>query len=1131
MKSSNSWACHFCIQIRPLSQQPRRIIKLTSIFLFLTTFQLYAHAFSQRVTFKGKDVPLQTVFASLEKQTGLSFFFNYDLIKETKPVTLNVKDATLEDALNEALKDQMLDFYQQGKTIFIVRKQMEKVLLESFSPRDGGEQLTSIKGRVTNEQGESLVAATVTVKNGKKATLTDERGAFELKGVPVGAVLQITFLGYQSKEIKITQEGNFAIQLVLANNKLDEAQVIAYGHTSQRLSTGNITMVKGEDIKKQPVSNPLLALEGRVPGLFITQSTGMPGTGVIVRIQGQNSIGNGNDPLYVIDGVPYVSQLLSTTLGTQLGNSGASTGDLNGNPMNFINPDDIENIEVLKDADATAIYGSRAANGAILITTKKGKTGSTKVELNLQNGWGGVTRKLSLLNTQQYLQMRHEALRNDGVAGPGVIDFDINGTWDTTRYTDWQKVLIGGTSQYANVSASVSGGNLNMQYIIGGTYHRETPVFPGSYSDVRGNVHFALTSVSTNQRLKMQLTGSYLYDNNQLPALDLTDQALSLPPDAPPIFNSDGTLNWQPLPPGSILPGYNTWTNPFATIYYNPYRNRTYNLVSNAVLRYQILPGLEVRTNLGYTDLQANEIYLNEFLQSPPATQISRGTNARAATYSNNTIRSWIIEPQAEYKHVAGYSAWEAMIGGTLLQNDANGQRIAGIGYNSDALLQDLQSAAIVLLQGSSFSQYKYSALFARLKYIWREKYIVDLVARRDGSSRFGPASQFHNFASVGAAWIFGQERIIKDNFSVLSFGKLRGSYGTTGNDQIGDYRFMNLYTSQSFAAPYQGVSGLDVRNLPNPYLQWEETRKLQAAIELGFWQNRILFTANYVRNRSSNQLLFVNLPQITGFPGIAENWPTIVQNTAGEFTLNISIFKRKNFSWECNANFTLPKNKLLSYKNQTEAGLVAIGRPLGFAQLYHSLGVDPSTGEYSFSDSHGGATSTPDPLTDRTKILNVAFPTYYGGIENSIRFKGVQLDFLFQFVKRLASNYSFGAQVPGTFEKNQPAFILNRWQKPGDMTSTQRFSANRDLVTSWLNEATSDAAISDASYVRLKNLSLSYQIPDRLLRRIRFQGMHLYVQGQNLLTITKFKGLDPETGNSVLPPLRVLTVGMGLEL
>ncbi|HEY4287991.1 MAG TPA: SusC/RagA family TonB-linked outer membrane protein [Puia sp.] len=1098
-------------------------MKLTALLLVVACVHVSAHSYSQTVSFSGNNVPLNTVFSSIEKQTGLSFFFNYALIKDTKPVTLNVQDVPFEEALNLILQGEGLDFYRTGKTIFIVKRQIGAEEPASNSESASAEQV-NIRGRVTNNLGESLVAATVFVKDGKKATLTNERGEFELKNVAIGTILEISYLGYQRKVIEVEKGESIMIQLFPSNNQLDEIHVIAYGQTTQRLSTANITMVKGKDIEMQPVNNPLLALEGRVPGLFITQSNGLPGAGVKVRIQGQNSMVNGTDPLYVIDGVPYTSHLLTTTYLGPLGTSQSGPGSGIGNPMSFINPSDIESIEVLKDADATAIYGSRAANGAILITTKKGKIGKSKTTFNLQNGWGAAIHRLPLMNTQQYLEMRHEALNNDGITGPGTYDYDINGAWDTTRNTDWQKILIGGTAQYTNVNGSVSGGNANTQYLIGGTYYRESTVFPGDFSDVKGSLHFNLNTVSNNQKLKVQLTGSYLIDNNRLPISDLTGQAITLAPDAPALYKPDGTLNWQLDPTGA-----STWTNPLSFLY-REYQNKTYNLIGNGNLSYAILPGLEIKTNLGYTSLRTNEFSGTSLLSLDPLTQALLGTRGRSAAFSYSTIDSWIFEPQVDYKMLLGSGKAEFLVGSTLHQINSNGFSISGTGYNSDALLADIRSAATVNTAGNSvYSTYKYNALFSRINYSFKDKYILNLSARRDGSSRFGPANQFHDFYSIGAGWIFSEENAIKDKLTFISFGKLRGSYGTTGNDQIGDYQFMNLYNSVVVGVPYQSTTGLSVTSLPNPYLQWEETKKLQGGVELGFLKNRIFLIANYAKNRSSNQLLALALPYITGFSTVATNLPAKIENSEVELALNTTNFQNTDFTWTSSINLTVPRNKLLAYYGVLPSYL-SIGQPIAINKVFNFKGVDPSTGVFQFADSHGGLTSTPDPVNDATKVINTGFPKYYGGFQNTIRYKIFQLDVLFQFVKQIGGNYFLGQLLPGGLV-NQPTYVLNRWRKPGDITTTERYNSDFSLFPQFLNALNSDIAFSDASYIRLKNVSFSIDAPSKWLHSMHFQTLKLYMRAQNLLTLTKFKGADPETGSGGLPPLRVLTIGLQTEL
>lgn len=1114
-----------------ISRQLRRIMRLTTLLLTVVCLNVSAKGNAQTVSFNGKNVPLTAVFSSLEQQTGLSFFFNYALLKDAKPVSLDVRNGTLEEVLNIALKGQGLDFYRIGKTVFIVKqKATEPGKAETAPPLA---RQIDVKGRVLNQQGEPLVSATVVVKNGKRAVMTDQKGEFELKNVPVGAVLEISYLGYTQKEVGVEENGMINVQLNLANNQLDAASVIAYGQTTQRLSTGNIASVNSADIEKHPVSNPLLAIEGQVPGLYITQSTGIPGSGVTVRIQGQNSIRNGNDPLYVVDGVPYPSQMLSTTLGGPLGASGGNTL---GNPMSYINPSDIESISVLKDADATAIYGSRAANGAILITTRKGQAGATRVGLNIQQGWGQVTRMLPVLNTPQYLQMRHEALANDGlnpypsiVTTPSDANYDIDGAWDTTRNTNWEKALIGGTANYTNFNGTISGGTANTQFLIGGTYRRQTTVFPGNFADQQGALHFNLNNTSVNQRFKVQMNASFLADDNQLPNADLSAAAQNTPPDAPPLYKADGSINWQ------LLPGTNanTYNNPIA-VYQVTYKNLSYNLISHIDLSYRILSGLEIKAGLGYNNLRTNETMQWPLTYWAPSLAQALGSYGRYATYTNNLIESWIAEPQIDYKRFIGNGKFEALVGSTIQEENSNGSQIQGTGYNSDALLSDVNSAGSLYPLSSTQAKYIYGAVFGRINYNWRDKYILDLNARRDGSSRFGPANEYHNFGSLGVAWIFTQEQFFKDLLPSLSFGKLRGSYGYTGSDQIGDYKFLNLYTSISTPVSYQSTSGLAPTGLPNPYLQWESTKKAQGGIELGFLRDRILLTADYANNTSSNELLPVTVPIITGFTAINENLPAKVRNVEGEFTLKTVNVKTRDFSWNSIINYTILRNKLLAYYGTLPSTLV-IGQPIGIVQVFNSVGVNPATGAYWFKNSHGTYTSTPSSTTDRTQIVDPAFPKFYGGFENQLQYKQFQLDISMQFVDKIGLNEFFGENVlPGTNASNQPTYVLGRWQKPGDLAAIERYNSNGSLNVQFSDEKLSTAAYTNASFIRMRNLSLSWMAPKEVLQKIHFQSLRIYVQGENLLTITSFKGSDPETGsggNNVTPPLRMLTTGLQIGL
>ncbi|MFY0254156.1 SusC/RagA family TonB-linked outer membrane protein [Chitinophaga sp. 30R24] len=1043
-------------------------------------------------------------------------------LDEGKRITVQFSETALNEVMAFLLSDKRdLTFELHKKSIHIYNTDYSSK--NAYIKKTVDSVPTNIiTGRVTDISGNSIPGATVRIKGTNIGTTTDPDGKFRIPYLSKGEIVTISSIGFSSKDVPVNDK-NIITQLNPFINTLDETVVIAYGTTTKRMNTSNTSTLKGSEFETQPISNPLLALQGRVPGIYIQPSTGVPGAGISVRIQGQNSIQSGNDPLYVIDGTPYISQLLSGTSPSILGQSGP--GMPLGNPLNYINPQDIESIDVLKDADATAIYGSRAANGAILITTKKGKAGSTRANININTGWGKVPKKLHLLNTQQYLSMRHEAISNDN-ASISPTDYDVNGTWDTTRNTNWQKELLGGTARVTKINAGVSGGDQYTTYLINGGYSKQTNVFPGDYDDKTGSLHFNISNTSLNKKFSIQLSGDYLKDINKLPQVDLTNTALLLSPDAPPLYNADGSLNW------AQVNGISTWTNPLAQQLYNRYTGKTDNLISAMNISYQIIPGLKISSNLGYTRTEMNETIISLLDQYNPE---SRPYNTRASTFGSSTISSWDIEPQISYQHSLSKGIFEVLIGSTIQQRNSNMSSINASGFNSDVVMEDIKSAANITVASTESDIYKYNALFGRINYNWQDKYIINLTARRDGSSRFGSEKQFHNFGAVGIGWIFTNEDFIKNKQSVLSFGKLKASYGTTGNDQILDYRFLNLYTAiPNPGVPYQGIIGLQPTGIPNPYLAWEETRKLNLGIELGFLRDKVIFTANYNHNRSSNQLLAYVLPIFAGYPSITENFPAVVQNTGLELSVNSTNINKRNFTWSTNANLTIPKNKLISFPGLATSSYATgyvVGQPISIQKVFHSLGVDSATGAYLFTTAKGIPTLNPDYSQDRTTILNSA-PTFYGGITNNFRYKNIELSFLFSFGKQKGIDYSLG-YFPGIFNTNQPTSVLTRWQHPGDQTNIQRFNSNYSLFQSFLNaDLYSDANWADASYIRLETATLSWHFPETWCKKIHIQNCRLYVNGQNLFTISNYLGLDAKTQSIYnLPLLRVLSIGLMASL
>jgi TonB-dependent starch-binding outer membrane protein SusC len=1109
------------------------VMNLTVFFLTAAILNVSAKGVSQNVTFSGKNVSLEKVFTAVEQQTGLLVLYSKAKFVDTRPVTVEAKNMALLQFLDVILKGQSLKYVIESKTIIvspsiITTTPLSSVFTDNFLPP------ITVRGRIINENGDPVIAS-ITIKGTTRGITSNADGSFEITGVDDKATLIISAANIETREIKLNGSGDLAtVNVKIKNSPLDEVQIIAYGNTSKRLTTGNIGSVKADVISRQPVGNPLLALTGRIPGLTITQSTGLPGSAVTVRVQGQNSIAKGNNPFYVVDGVPYIGQqlrTLSTVLGVVQGGDPESAISA-GSPFTYLNPADIESIEVLKDGDATAIYGSKAANGAILITTKKGKSGRTNVDVTVQNGIGQVGHFMDLMNTQQYLQMRREAYFNDGLSYPSATtpklsnNYDIT-VWDTTRNTNWQKELIGGTAHYTDMQGAISGGTTYTSFRINGGYHKETTVFGNQYGDTKGSFGLNINHSTPNNKLKIQSSVNFLNDNNNLVRSDLTRYIL-IAPNAPVLRNSVGGINWQRI----LLPGAvdstSTFDNPLAALE-GKSSIKSNNFIGSTNISYTLFKGFTVRSNFGYTFLESQEINTIPFSGIKPELRPGRD---RTTQYGQSKISSWIFEPQLTYQTTISKGIFEALLGTTFQKRSSQLQQLSADGFSSDALM-DSYVFASTLSTGIANAQsvYKYNAAFARLNYNWQNRYIINLTGRRDGSSRFGSEKRFHNFGAVGGAWIISNEEFVKNNAGWLGFAKLKASYGTTGNDQINDYAYLNIYEGGSYPVNYQGVTILSPNGFNNPYLQWELTKKLSLGFDLGFLKDRLLLSANYYRNRSSNQLLNYNLPSLTGSTFVPLNFPATVENSGLELGLNTVNIKSGSFSWGTDINLTIARNKLVSFPNIASSSYnnsLVVGQPLGITKLYKAAGVNPQTGLYQFVAANGNVVASPNSSTDRTYIQS-SMPTFFGGIGNSLSFKEWRLDFFLEFKKQNQRTTDLGlAFYNGLFNYNAPVTALDRWKNPGDNASVQKYSALRNFINYYL----SDAFYGDASYLRLKNVSLSWTLPSEWSKNIHLQGAKVFIQGQNLLTITKFNGFDPENFSvSSLPPLRVITAGIQVTL
>ncbi|WP_165835265.1 SusC/RagA family TonB-linked outer membrane protein [Chryseobacterium viscerum] len=1091
-------------QIKPLKKIP--ISFHLMVLLLFTCLVAAAKVNAQNINIEAKAVPIYKIFKQIEKQSGYSFWYTGDVLKRSSPVTISLRNASLPLALEQIFKKQPFTFELVGETIVI----KEKLPVKENSGEKEKQKKQTINGTVTDENGKPLSGATIRVKGTDKTTTANKEGKFSLTDIEENAVLVVSYIGYTTQEVSLQNAER--IFLAKSESKLDEVQVIAYGTTTKRLNTGSVGSISGADIAKQPVSNPLAALSGRIPGLVVTQSTGVPGSSFNIQIRGRNSIAQGSQPLILIDGIPFapgnegISSLPSALTN---GSTGTSLS-----PFNSINPSDIESMEILKDADATAIYGSRGANGVLLITTRKGKSGKTQVNVNINQGFTEAGRTMDLMDLRQYLSMRKEAFANSN-STPTISNAPDLMAWDQNRYTDYRTELIGGTGKLTNAQLSISGGSSEIQYLIGGSFYRETSVFPNAMPNTRGSVNMNLNHASKDNRFSLNFSGSFTAGENKTAGTDLTYYTF-LSPNTPGFFTPDGKLKW--------TENGAQYENPYRYLF-EGYNAKTNNLVSSVNTSYRIIDGLTLKLAMGYNRLNGKETKLMPMSSlSPDQTQIS------SSQFALSEYSSWNIEPQVQYVRTLGRGKLDVLGGATFHQKNSLGNYISVSGFTTDALMESIAAASTINTASNAKSEYKYNAVFARINYNIDNRYIVNLTARRDGSSRFGPGKQFANFGAVGLAWIFTEEKWFQDQFPLLSFGKLRASYGITGNDQIGDYQFLDSW--QPGSQTYQGTGTLRPSALANPNYTWEENKKLEAAVDLGFLKDRLLFSANYYRNRSSNQLVAYRLPYLTGFASIIRNFPAVVQNEGWEFSLSADVVKSGIFSWTISANATLPKNTLLKFpgiETSTYASLYKVGRSLGSLYNYHYEGIDPVTGLYRLTDVDGSGSYNAGDLM----INGTLDPKIYGGLNNTVRYKGIELSVFFDYRKQTGKNFLYSiynlARIPGMM-MNQPSVLTDRRQNTNTTAQYEKYTAVAG--TNVANVAYSDRVYSDASFVRLRNLSLSYSLPKAVSSKLSLSSARVYLQGQNLFTWSAMNGLDPETQNLYsLPPLKVYTIGLQLNL
>lgn len=1078
-------------------------MKLLLSLFFATLLQINAGlegTRSQKITLDLKSATVLDVIREIETTTEYRFLYRKDQLDTSRKMDIRAKNEKLEQVLQKV-------FGNSGMTYKIEQKQIVLTPNNDIPSGPGAhttnpvQEQHAVTGIVSDALGPIPGVAIYFKSDTSRGDVTDINGKYRLFATPTDTLV-FSYIGYKSVERVVRNQNHISVELKEAVTELNEVVLNAgYYTTTEKERTGNIAKITAKEIELQPLISPLQALQGRIAGMEVIPGRGdLPGAAPTIRIRGQNSLrAEGNYPLFIIDGMPIDA--------TPLESNGALT-NIGIDPLSTLNLSNIESIEVLKDADATAIYGSRGANGVILITTKQGMARKTAFQARLYSGVSTVYNRLDLLNTQQYLQIRKKVFENDGTEPTLRNAYDLL-LWDQNRYTDWQEEFFGGSAWTTDVNISASGGNANTQFQLNGGYQEQGSVLPGDSKYQKATASLTLNHQSKNQRLSLGLKLNYGKDKNTILGIRSTgNQLFSLAPNAPPVFNQDGSLHWEEWDA--------TGRNNPVEGYYNSSKTESDNLISNFSLSYLLVKGLTIRTNLGY-----NQLYSNDLLKIPKKSYNPSSWDFRdhQSTHLQQHRKSWSIEPQLNYSTKLNKFRMDALIGTTFQQNQNNRTGVTGTGYVSEALIGNL-AAAETLTQGiNQTTDYRYHAIFGRLGLNWNQKYYLNLTGRRDGSSRFGPGKQWANFGAIGAAWIFSNEKWVREHIRFLSFGKLRGSYGTTGSDQIGDYGYLDAY--EATVAP----GGLYPTNLANPDYSWEVNKKLETGLQLGFLQDRINLGVSWYRNRSSNQLVGYPLPGTTGFNVVQANLPATVQNTGWELEFSSFNLRNDNFTWQTTFNLSIPQNRLISYPGLEEsayANSYRIGHPLNINLLFQYDGLDPETGFYQFIDINGDGRLD---YEDRV-IIKDRSRKFFGGINNTVNYRNFSLQFLWQFVKQEGMLTLFNAGSTG----NQREVVVLALEENSPF---QTISRSLDAIQAYTYAQNSSLSYTDASFIRLKTLSLSYALPLELIGSMGIDACKIFVNGQNLITFSGYDGMDPEMNNSTgiqFGNLRTITAGLQLN-
>ncbi len=1129
----------------PLSISSRKLfIPLTFVFFFTITSNVYG----QKISLDVKNKTVQQVFKEIENKSSYSFIYAKVQVEKIKPIDLKVENLDIAEVLDALFKNTTLGYTISGKNIII----KEKTTTNNNSEPPGKPFL--VTGLVTDEKGKPLEGASVLLIATVKGTQTDKDGRFSISVPAKGGILFFSFVAFEQTQTKVSRATELVIKLNPKSDvKPEEVVVIGYGTVKKSDLTGSVSKIKTEGSEERPVSSVEQLIQGRVSGVEVQSANGGPGAGFSFLIRGGNSTSN-NQPLYVIDGYPVDAGTGSLTTG----GNGQAIGTPPVNPLASLNPNEIESIEILKDASSTAIYGSRGANGVVLISTKRGKKGRDILEVNYRTDVSRSIKQLAVLNSKDFLNYVAEAVSNPykTVANPLTAQAIAKDSQITHNWQD--EVFRQGISN--DLQIGLSGADDKTKYSLIGNYTSIEGIIHNS-SMKKGGIRLNLDrEVSNKLKLSMNINGSKSTQKGGVNGIATGETSASIITSAllaPPFFIPfDST--------GAIIQSGGT-TNPLTVtdLVQDVFSNAVF--FSNIRATYKIDNYFSVNTNVGgnYTQTTRRTYY-------PLGTYV--GNQANGYAYQNQQNRfNYLGEFTVNYNRRFGIHNINAVVGTTYQQwtSDENATSAQGFPSNYDLGFYGFQQGQISTIPITYHSEYQLSSFLGRVNYTLKDKYFFTLTGRDDGSSRLAPGHQWAFFPSAAFRWSINRESFIK-KITWISTLNVRASYGLSGNQTVAIGQTSAQIIPQRTVIGGTILNGQVLNNIANPSLGWENTRQVNFGTEFGILKDKISLEVNLYKKNTSNLLITLPIPTTSGF-GILTTNTGEVENKGLEIELNARILEKK-FKWNISANISFNTNKMVSMgalgsdgkifgSNYLGAGnllgqpihVTQLGNPIGSFYGYKVRGVyqtaaevaagpEASTahpGDLKFVDVNGDGQLTAD---DRSIIGN-ANPKYIFGINNTFEYKNFRLSISIQGhignQKANLNRYRLDAMtvVPSNLTNISQASYNGRWTGPG----TSNYYPSARAYGSYFNGRFSDFLIEDGSYIRLKSMVLDYNIPLGNFKMIK--SVKVFISATNLFTITKYTGYDPEVNtnynnpltpgvdNGTYPQVRTFSVGANMKL